>query len=413
MAASATEMSCTAVTITTGMSGYFSFVRSKRPIPSRSAIIRSESMSSNSSPEVSTESASMPEPACLQAYPAVPSIEATISRIASSSSTTRIRSGIGIHESLLAIVTHPRDAESNHPGPETPSRKPRSVIFKTQEFVRPELDERLSLVYLECDCKAGPLPAYSGGARLAHSAGRFRARSVCGSRELSQDLDRGLGRPGGIPPCRTFSRGKDSSTVRSRSGAGGLHAGCRITRRRRSAIHAQPRLDSAPRGDHARARRICGGSTSVVARFASFAFRPGSELSHCFADCFGRAASCAPRAMGTFGMARGAVPALVASAMVSIHRSHPGSGVPGCRTRARREHAVGCLRPGTHPVAKAASHAGAYPKHGQRTTVWQRGSVGGGGIASPYTRQGGMVPSARRWAPGRYPRGWYFLRLPA
>ena len=52
MAARATEMSCTAVTITTGMSGYFSLVRSSRPMPSRSAIIRSESINSNSSPEV-------------------------------------------------------------------------------------------------------------------------------------------------------------------------------------------------------------------------------------------------------------------------------------------------------------------------------------------------------------------------
>src|SRR5580692_1416520 len=137
MAASATEMSCTAVTITTGMSGYFSFVRSSRPMPSRSAIIRSESINSNSSPEVSTARASMPEAACLQAYPAVPSIEATISRIGSSSSTTRMRSGMRTHESLSAIVTERRDAESNHCGPETRSIKHRAVIFKRRKtYVR-------------------------------------------------------------------------------------------------------------------------------------------------------------------------------------------------------------------------------------------------------------------------------------
>src|SRR5450755_3869925 len=130
-------MSCTAVTITTGISGYFSLVRSNRPIPSRSAIIKSESINSNSSPDVRTASASMPEAACLQAYPAVPSMEATISRIGSSSSTTRIRSAMGIHESLLAIVTQRRDAESNHSDPETPSRNCRAVIFKSKEEVRP------------------------------------------------------------------------------------------------------------------------------------------------------------------------------------------------------------------------------------------------------------------------------------
>src|SRR5579862_9494174 len=138
MAARATEMSCTAVTITTGMSGYFSFVRSSRPMPSRSAIIRSESISSNSSPEVRTASASMPEAACLQAYPAVLSMDATISRIGSSSSTTRIRSGMEItHGSLSAIVTHLRDAESNQSGPETPSRNYRAVVFKNRKtYVR-------------------------------------------------------------------------------------------------------------------------------------------------------------------------------------------------------------------------------------------------------------------------------------
>src|SRR5271169_2319138 len=131
------------------MSGYFSLVRSNRPMPSRSAIIRSESINSNSSPEMRTARASIPEEACLQAYPAVPSMEATISRIGSSSSTTRMRSGMGSHESLSAIVTHPRDAESNHSGPETPSRKRPAVIFKSKEDVRPQPDERIPLVDLE------------------------------------------------------------------------------------------------------------------------------------------------------------------------------------------------------------------------------------------------------------------------
>src|SRR5947209_17015779 len=130
-------MSCTAVTITTGMSGYLSLVRSSRPMPSRSAIIRSESINSNSSPEVRTASASIPEPACLQVYPAVWSMEATISRIGSSSSTTRMRSGMGLNESLSAIVTHRRDIESNQSGPETRWRNSGDMVFKRKEDVRP------------------------------------------------------------------------------------------------------------------------------------------------------------------------------------------------------------------------------------------------------------------------------------
>src|SRR5579864_3606679 len=175
MAASATEISCTAVTITTGMSGYFSFVRSSNPMPSKSAIIRSESINSNSSPELSTERASMPEPACLQTYPAVPSMEATISRMGSSSSTTRMRSGMGIHERLSAIVPFRRDSESNHSGPETPSRNLHPMVFNWEESLRPHLHERVLLVSVEHGGGVG-YPTLGGGIRSAYAAGRFPAR---------------------------------------------------------------------------------------------------------------------------------------------------------------------------------------------------------------------------------------------
>src|ERR1035438_1812774 len=210
MAASATEISCTAVTITTGMSGYFSFVRSNRPMPSRSAIIRSESINSNSSPEVRTARASIPESACLQAYPAVPSMEATISRIGSSSSTTRMRSGIGTQKSLWAIVTHSRDAESNHRGPETPSRKYRTVIFKHKEDVRPQYDERIPMVDLEYGCKAWSRHAHKGGIGAADPVGRLFARFTGLSRELSQSLGIGLDRLGCFAASGALLRGENT-----------------------------------------------------------------------------------------------------------------------------------------------------------------------------------------------------------
>ncbi|PYX49520.1 MAG: hypothetical protein DMG79_08435, partial [Acidobacteria bacterium] len=73
----------------------------------------------------------------MQAYPAVWSMEATISRIGSSSSTTRMRSGMGLNESLSAIVTHRRDIESNQSGPETRWRNSGDMVFKRKEDVRP------------------------------------------------------------------------------------------------------------------------------------------------------------------------------------------------------------------------------------------------------------------------------------
>src|SRR3954466_3930219 len=193
MAASATEMSCTAVTITNGMSGYFSFVRSNSPMPSRFAIIRSESINSNSSPELRTASASMPEPACLQAYPAVPSIDATISRIGSSSSTTRMRSGMGVHERLSAIVPFRRDSESNHRGSETPYRFRRCVIFRDEDSVRPQYDERFPVIDVELAGKAGTGPAVGNRMDAAHPAGSARGGATRHSRQLLQSLGSRLG----------------------------------------------------------------------------------------------------------------------------------------------------------------------------------------------------------------------------
>src|SRR5262249_51969400 len=92
MAAKATEISCTAVTIITGISGYFSLERSSSAMPSSSAIIKSESMSSNSPAELRMARVSMPEEACRVLYPAWLSMEEMISRMGSSSSTTRMRS---------------------------------------------------------------------------------------------------------------------------------------------------------------------------------------------------------------------------------------------------------------------------------------------------------------------------------
>src|SRR5882724_6201724 len=161
-------------------------------MPSRSAIIRSESMSSNSSPEVSTASASMPEPACLQAYPAAVSIESMISRIGSSSSTTRIRSGMRLHESLSVIVSVSRGSESNHSGPDCPSRNRQAMIFKSEEYLRSQRDERIPLVDLELGGKVWHCQAHSGGIVSADSAGRFLARAAGFPRELPQNLGGGL-----------------------------------------------------------------------------------------------------------------------------------------------------------------------------------------------------------------------------
>src|SRR5579863_6997790 len=213
MAAKATDMSCTAVTITTGMSGYFSLVRSNRPIPSRSAIIRSESISSNSSPEVSTASASMPEPACLHTYPEAVSIDATISRMASSSSTTKMRSGMGLHRSLSAIVTHRADAESNQNGPETPLKKPLPMIFRHEEYVRSEHDERFPLVSFQRGFRGpGPAPERrrmgAGGAFAGHGGhpgGRAGNILPC--------LDRGLDRAGRLAFGRARPRAWNSGAV--------------------------------------------------------------------------------------------------------------------------------------------------------------------------------------------------------
>src|ERR1700722_9806028 len=182
-------------------------------MPSKSAIIRSESISSNSSPEVSTASASMPEPACLQAYPAALSIESMISRIGSSSSTTRMRSGMRIHGSLSAIVTVPRDSESNHPGPESPSRKTRPVVFKSEEYLRSQRDERFPLVDLEFGGKAWLGQAHGGRTVAGGPARRYAACPARLPRELPENLGGGLDGIRGLTAGGTLAADAGSTAV--------------------------------------------------------------------------------------------------------------------------------------------------------------------------------------------------------
>src|SRR5271169_2049148 len=329
MAANATEMSCTAVTITTGMSGYFSFVRSNRPMPSRSAIIRSESINSNSSPEVRTARASIPEAACLQAYPAVPSMEATISRIGSSSSTTRMRSAIGTHESLSAIVTQRRDAESNHSGPETASRIDRAMIFKSKEEVRPQRDEHIPVVDLEHGGKAWGSHAHRGRIGSADSAGRLSARLACFPRYLFQGLGSGLGHVRGVAPGRTLLRAENTGAVRFSGRASDLRARRRIAGGRGSALHAGPRSDRSLNGDHAHPGGLYRSPNPVVAGIAAPARGRRGWLPDHSADCLDRPPSRASRTVGARGVVARVVFAVPPSFVVAVHRSRAGSGIPG------------------------------------------------------------------------------------
>src|SRR5947209_16267238 len=132
MAASATEISWTAVTMMTGMSGYFSFERSSSAIPSNSAIMRSESISSNSPVEFRMASASIPEEACRVLYPAALSMDEMISRIGSSSSTTRMRSVAIWKFTLGGTLMYPRV-----PGNTTPKQEKNrqiSAFYDIQEY---------------------------------------------------------------------------------------------------------------------------------------------------------------------------------------------------------------------------------------------------------------------------------------
>src|SRR5258706_16204336 len=78
------------------MSGNLSLVRSSRTRPSISAIMRFEINRANSSPALSTANASTPFEATLHSYPSELWMEEMISHKASSSSTIRMRSLLGI-----------------------------------------------------------------------------------------------------------------------------------------------------------------------------------------------------------------------------------------------------------------------------------------------------------------------------
>ena len=66
------------------------------------------------------------------------------------------------------------------------------MIFRNEEDVRPQRDERIPLVDLEFGGKAGNCPAVGGRVGSADLAGRLPARSACLPRKLSQSLGAGL-----------------------------------------------------------------------------------------------------------------------------------------------------------------------------------------------------------------------------
>src|SRR5277367_5676430 len=79
----------------------------------------------------------------------------TISRIASSSSTTRIRSGITVVRILSAILRQLLGSESNHRGPETASITGQSMVFRGRALLR--LDEEASQTRGYCVAKNATL----------------------------------------------------------------------------------------------------------------------------------------------------------------------------------------------------------------------------------------------------------------
>ena len=67
------------------------------------------------------------------------------------------------------------------------------MIFRDEDSVRPELDERTPVIDMEFTDQAGIGPALGYGVDAAHPAGRFPAGAARIPGELLQGMDRGLG----------------------------------------------------------------------------------------------------------------------------------------------------------------------------------------------------------------------------
>src|ERR1700691_5119573 len=119
----------------------------------------------------------------------------TISRMASSSSTKRIRSGIAVQSILSAILAVSSCTESNHHGPKTHHLQGRAWYSGAGHgYVRQCLtqDERFPLVDLEYRT-ARARPVASRGVGAARHVRCFVAGSFGPAGTLSSHLDFGLG----------------------------------------------------------------------------------------------------------------------------------------------------------------------------------------------------------------------------
>ena len=215
------------------------------------------------------------------------------------------------------------------------------MIFRREEYLRSQRDERFPLVDLEFGGKAWHRQADSGGTGPADSAGRFPARAARFPRELSQSLGCGLDRVCGFAPARAFVRGENSRTIRPGGGAGFVYAGRRTSRRRGSGLHAQPRSDCSFDGDHARPGRLCRRPSSVVARFPARARGRGSWLPGHSLNGFDCSAARTPRTLGALGMAARSLPAHTSSCLGTSHRPRTHVRILCRRACARCVDAVG------------------------------------------------------------------------
>src|SRR4029077_16076501 len=159
------------------------------------------------------------------------------------------------------------------------------MIFRDEDSVRPEPDERFPLTSLERSGKAGIGPAVRHGMDAADSAGGLSPRAARVPRQLLQTLDPGLGGICRFAILRALPCAQNPGAIRSVGRAVDLCPRRWPSGRGRSAVRARSRSDHSTDGDHAGAGRLRWRPGAVVVRIIAAALRVGSWLSRGVAGC--------------------------------------------------------------------------------------------------------------------------------
>src|SRR5580704_12150995 len=159
------------------------------------------------------------------------------------------------------------------------------MIFRDEDSVRPERDERFPLTSLEHGGKAGIGPAVRHGMDSADSAGGLGPRAARLPRPLLQTLGLGLGSICRFAILRALLFAQNPGALRSVGRAVHLCPRRRPSGRSRSALCARARSDYSSHGDHAGAGRLRRCPGAVVVRITAAALCFGSRLSGGVAGC--------------------------------------------------------------------------------------------------------------------------------